>query len=62
MHDLIALLEDMPVRHFLAGEQLLLRRGTSMKTVAHFSPAAGLNLSSRFIFFGCEESGNCLNL
>ena len=27
MHDIVALLEDIPARHFLAGQQLLLRRG-----------------------------------
>jgi Domain of unknown function (DUF4926) len=27
MHDLVALLENMPARHFMTEEQLLLRRG-----------------------------------
>jgi hypothetical protein len=27
MHDTVALLEDLPARHFLTGEALLLRRG-----------------------------------
>ena len=27
MHDIVALLEDTPARHFLTGEHLLLRRG-----------------------------------
>jgi len=27
MHDIVALLEDTPARHFLTGERLLLRRG-----------------------------------
>ena len=27
MHDIVALLEDTPARHFLRGQQLLLRRG-----------------------------------
>jgi hypothetical protein len=27
IHDIVALLEDTPTRHFLTGEQLLLRRG-----------------------------------
>jgi hypothetical protein len=27
MHDLVALLEDVPARHFLTGEPLILRRG-----------------------------------
>ena len=27
IHDIVALLEDTPARHFLTGQQLLLRRG-----------------------------------
>jgi hypothetical protein len=27
MHDVVALLEDTPARHFLTGQELLLRRG-----------------------------------
>jgi hypothetical protein len=35
---------------------------TVSRSVARFSPAAELNLSSRFMFSDGEESGNWLNL
>jgi CRP-like cAMP-binding protein len=39
-HDLVALLEDTPVRHFQTGEPLLLRRGQLGTTVMLYPDGA----------------------